>query len=328
METWSPEKMKQILTQYGKQGLTENTYNWLNSRVQRQKSLDPNSVFQNVAVSTKTYPVNWDQVKPVFGEKYIDLNIQTPTGDYIAGFDPEKSRLSTVMKSGNVNEIKKIQRQLADQGKYDYQLYELDSNGIKAAQKKLGVRGFYNGPIDGNLSEDLIQAYREFNVDGLYGGRTELALAQPNRQSVNPTKVDNTQTSATALLNNPTGRAITGGVYTIPGDGIKIQAPDNLVYPSLQESNWVRGVGQDTGAGNSWWNLIGLDGKSIKYIKNDQDKATYIEEERSKQIRDRALREIEKNKQLQDVLSWFTTHKNGGTIQSKTSGWLSKFPKK
>jgi len=41
METWSPEKMKQVLKEYGKEGLTTSAYNWLTARVGASTSSTP-----------------------------------------------------------------------------------------------------------------------------------------------------------------------------------------------------------------------------------------------------------------------------------------------
>lgn len=54
MQTWSPEKMRQILQQYGKQGLTPNTYAYLTKRVGQPKTTttNPTSLYQNAFTKT------------------------------------------------------------------------------------------------------------------------------------------------------------------------------------------------------------------------------------------------------------------------------------
>lgn len=47
MQTWSPEKMKQVLEQYGKEGLSEATYAYLSKRVNQPSATKSNSVISN-----------------------------------------------------------------------------------------------------------------------------------------------------------------------------------------------------------------------------------------------------------------------------------------
>lgn len=51
MQTWSPEKINKILQQYGKDGLTQNTYNYLIKRATKQNK--PTSLVQTAIQQTK-----------------------------------------------------------------------------------------------------------------------------------------------------------------------------------------------------------------------------------------------------------------------------------
>lgn len=70
MQTWSPEKMRQILQQYGKEGLTPNTYAYLTKKVGQQKT-SPTYLYQN------------DSIKPDLSKlqfKAASLGIQNAYG--------------------------------------------------------------------------------------------------------------------------------------------------------------------------------------------------------------------------------------------------------
>lgn len=270
MNTWSPDKMRQILEQYGQEGLTENTYKWLSSRVKPQgksasfvKVADPN---------TKIFPVNWTEHMPLHGVKYLDPNKKTASGyDYIAGNADWKTAAAKRMRENpaDTDYIKSIQQRLVDSGAYDDQLYDLDDAGLKRIQQRLKVLGKYSGPVDGKISDGLINAYRAVQVDGKYGTRTETALAKPDRQLVTPTRTDNTHTYGSYLSGNP-GSTITGGQYPEVMSGKGMQLPDDYytTHPEKDRNNWHKEIVQDTGKGDTFYVYTDASGK--RHVKSKQ----------------------------------------------------------
>lgn len=74
------------------------------------------------------------------------------------------------MKTKSPEELKNIQRELADKGAYDINTDNMTEHQIKALQRKIGTKD------DGIWGKDSIKKYREYNIDGKYGKRTEQAL--------------------------------------------------------------------------------------------------------------------------------------------------------
>ena len=121
MNTWDAAKQKQILEQYGKEGLTENTYNWLRSRVKANDEELASLKANNPAMTT--------------------LRGQTTSGLDVGYVDP-----STIVVHPTEADINKYLYNADEKGGtyYGGTLSEVDANGKKTKATNASAVDFLN----------------------------------------------------------------------------------------------------------------------------------------------------------------------------------------
>lgn len=112
--------------------------------------------------------------------------------------DKSEADLKRELKSKNKDEVKSIQRQLADEGHYDIKLFKGKSSNASSIQKMLVKEGYLTDKdVDGNIGSYTTEKLQEMlvdkgylseftdsgetNIDGNIGKRTREAFKQFNR---------------------------------------------------------------------------------------------------------------------------------------------------
>lgn len=164
--------------------------------------------------------------------KYVPTAVDTPdfagavTNSHYAKIKTELENL----KSQSRESIKQVQKDLANQGYFDSELYFMSKDQVKLIQQKLKQRGLYTKNIDGIIGSGTLNAWRQYNVDGLVGKRTERALSNkfaPEENYKYEGHNDDTGCAefVTHHFNNITGSAdkagVTGDAWTMLGNIVK-----------------------------------------------------------------------------------------------------------
>lgn len=178
MNTWSKEKMRQVLQQYGKQGLTPNTYAWLVARVGEQKPQTKQSTSSKPTPGGKpaTKQLNIQKSTPALTHDSITQSSDSTAVRTVA---PEveakpvvsaaKTAGSTAMQKASASYQQAIRNYEAMTGKKysrkDVSDQELAQQYSEAAVRKLQMQyGLTGSAVDGKWGSKTANAKRTYEA--------------------------------------------------------------------------------------------------------------------------------------------------------------------
>ena len=215
----------------------------------------------------------------------------TPEAVYVSKVNnlvKEKSKEEIIkdLKTKSEDEIKEIQKQLGDEGYYDFELSTGKSNNASTVQKQLVKEGYLtNKEVDSNVGSITTTALQTMlvdkgylsrytqdgkdNIDGILGKRTREAYKQYNRDFNIDGKVGN-KTINSFLKSKE--KEIKGFDTYVSAEGMV----DQCAKWVATKYDTITGVGKQNGVhGNAWNMLTNIEDAGGKMLFNIYDDAVF-----------------------------------------------------
>ena len=197
-----------------------------------------------------------------------------------------KEEIIKDLKSKSEDEIKEIQKQLGDEGYYDFELFTGKSNNASTVQKQLVKEGYLtNKDVDSNIGNITTTALQTMlvdkgylprytqdgkdNIDGLLGKRTREAYKQYNRDFNIDGKLGN-KTINSFLKSKE--KEVKGFDTYVSAEGMV----DQCAKWVATKYDTVTGAGKQNGVhGNAWNMLTNIEDAGGKMLFNIYDDAVF-----------------------------------------------------
>ena len=247
MQTWSPEKMQQILQQYGKEGLTPNTYAYLTKKVGQQKpTVNPTSLYQDAVTKTNL---------PALQFKALSLGVQNA----YSITSEEELQKAIQSKQDDIDKAA-AKRQVSRQQQMQY-----EDMWARKNYKAITGQDWHAG-ID--LSNYTMSAIRELQkeigatVDGKWGVKSQQAYdLYQKKQNTKPQSSTQTTTQDTSTTTPTTDPAQQANYW-------------ELVKDDPNFAQWLYTSGGQ-GSGRRLANLINVGGNYVVGMLNPDGKTVF-----------------------------------------------------